>query len=64
MRYLVCVSHDRAESTLGPFDLETAEATVTHLACEPATRELFCAYVIPLPDEADPPQHAPVGLDG
>ena len=65
MRFHVCVRRDGVESTLGPFDLETAEATVTRLACEPATRESFCAYVVPLmDDDADQPQHAPDRLDG
>jgi hypothetical protein len=64
MGYLVCVNHDGLESTLGPFDLETAEATVTRLACAPATRERFAAYVIPVPDDAAQRQDDPVGLDG
>jgi hypothetical protein len=53
MRFLVSVSRDGVESTLGPFDLESARATVTRLACEPMSRERFSAYPIPVPDEAD-----------
>jgi hypothetical protein len=53
MRFLVSVSHDGVKSTLGPFNLESARATVTRLACEPMSRERFSAYLIPVPDEED-----------
>jgi hypothetical protein len=63
VRFVVSVYREGVESTLGPFNLETAEATVTRLANEPQTRERFQAYVIPVPDDADVPQHARAGFD-
>jgi hypothetical protein len=63
MRFVVCVDRGGVESTLGPFNLETAKERVRELACEPANRERFCAYVVPLPDDGQP-DNAPTGLDG
>ena len=64
MQFVVCVSRDGAESTLGPFDLETAEATVRSLAIEPAGREPFYAYARPVPDDVTPAEQGPAGVNG
>ena len=55
MRYEVTGVSDGASKTSAPGSLEDAKATITRLAGEIIGREPFCAYVVPVPDDAEPP---------